>query len=371
MDIWFISDGRAGHLSQLTAIAKIFQEKGYRCIILNLKFSASANLPNFLKPSLLTGITNRKSIIDKIKKPKGKNIDKNAKPKALPNIVIGCGRKTAPVVCFIKKYIQKKYKDNHKIISAQIMDPHFRNDYFDKLFIPEHDKPSKKKKNIYPIVTAPNKVTEESLTEGVEKYRSVFEPYLDNQNAKISVIIGGDSRKKKFFASYASKLVKNINNLQKDLQANIFITNSPRSSDKLTKYLAKNLKSYDFFHDCHNDKKSNPYMAMLGMADIIIVTADSVSMVSEAINAKKLVFVYDDRRIMTGKTKAFLKDLYKYGHAYSFTQNYKKIKKACLSYKKDILKPVPVENSAFAIAESILAKYNGYDESTLNKDIDL
>ncbi len=52
--------------------------------------------------------------------------------------------------------------------------------------------------------------------------------------------------------------------------------------------------------------RDNPYLAMLGAADAVVVTGDSVSMVSEAATAGKPVYVWLGDMNLPSKFKVFL-----------------------------------------------------------------
>ena len=79
--------------------------------------------------------------------------------------------------------------------------------------------------------------------------------------------------------------------------------------------LRKFLKGFSY--EIWDGTGENPYHAYLGLADQIIVTQDSVSMISEACFTGKLVYVWEIGRY-SAKHREFHRTLYEQGYAKPF-----------------------------------------------------
>ena len=326
--VWLILDDRPGHKTQLFGVGEELKKEGFEVFEKQIVFTKWAKIPNFLKPSYLFGLEkNSRSTLE------AQLTAENA-PANAPAIIIGAGRKTAPIVYWLKRRA-KKINPSLRVISVQLMDPKFRNSSYDLLVIPEHDNPLKRK-NIYSVVTMPMAINEVLLKQEAEKWAKSLEKAI---HPVIAIIVGGDTKEHKFTPSKAKRLVAYTNKLVHKFKGSIIVTNSRRTSKELTEYLNKNLHRVLVRYDV-NTSKDNPYYAFLNIADIIIVTGDSASMVSEACFFGKPVFIYDPTNIVPKKFRNFHKVLYKHLYAYTLdTFFFSRIFKVANLFVKKKLRP--------------------------------
>ena len=192
------------------------------------------------------------------------------------NIVISCGRKS--VVPSI--YLKNKYKN--KIMNIHIQDPKVSLSSFDYIVAPEHD--DLKGKNILTSKGAVHYLTNSDLDEN-ENY---LKPRIDNQKKIVAFIIGGPTK----YYNYEVKVIDEIflkiknNFINNDYQA--IIIPSMRTPKSIIK------KAQDYFVQDqividNVDKKA--YLSALKLADHIVVTCDSTSMISEAAITGKPIYV--------------------------------------------------------------------------------
>jgi mitochondrial fission protein ELM1 len=64
--------------------------------------------------------------------------------------------------------------------------------------------------------------------------------------------------------------------------ATVFATTSRRTGPKATVALKKGLGPCCYLHEWQPDRSENPYLAYLALADILIVTGESESMLADA-----------------------------------------------------------------------------------------
>jgi hypothetical protein len=338
-EIWALLEEAAGHNSQVLGVVENFNLSFHKKKIF---FNSKAKLPNFLKFSPFDTMDKKRS---------------DVVTSAFPDIIISCGRKLAPIAVAIKKLAKKQQKN---VLIVQILWPGLMFRKFDMVFTPSHDNipwPFKNSKKIHRILGAPNRINKEFL---LQEYRIWSRTIGELPSPKIAILLGGTSKKGKFTISHAKELVEKVTLLASDLKASILVTNSRRTDENVSNYIEENLKQkigrYFYFHDVVKNK-ANPYYAYLQIADIVIVTGDSISMCSEAVSTGKQVFIYSPEGNAPKKHQKFHKNLIDQGFAKSFDD---------ASLKALIKKGVNREeraknlNTAKIIADEILKKFEQF-----------
>ena len=191
------------------------------------------------------------------------------------DIVISCGRKS--VIPSI--YLKKKYKD--KIMNIHIQDPKVSLHNFDYVVVPQHD--SLNGNNVITSIGAIHYLKQDELDQN--------ENYLKNKINKekiISLIIGGPN---KYYNYNDKSIVEIFAKIQKNFIDNgyqLIVIPSMRTPQKIinkaTNYFDKNQVIIN-----NVDKKA--YLSSLKLADYIVVTCDSTSMISEAAITGKPIYV--------------------------------------------------------------------------------
>ena len=192
------------------------------------------------------------------------------------NIVISCGRKSViPSICL-------KNKLKNKIMNIHIQDPKVSLSNFDYIVAPEHD--DLQGKNVLTSKGAIHYLTNSELDEN-ENY---LKPRVDSQKKIVTFIIGGPTN----YYNYEEKVIDEIflkirnNFLNNNYQAIII------PSMRTPKSIIKKAQEY-FVQDQividNVDKKA--YLSALKLADHIVITCDSTSMISEAAITGKPIYV--------------------------------------------------------------------------------
>ena len=191
------------------------------------------------------------------------------------NIVISCGRKSVIPSIFLKK----KFKD--KIINVHIQDPKVSLSNFDFVVAPEHD--GLKGKNVIASIGAIHYLRDNELDENM----SYLKPRL-NKEKIVSLIVGGPNQYYDYKDIEVEKIFSKIkkNFIDSGYQL-IFIPSmrTPKSViDSAINYFDKNQVIITDI-----DKKA--YLSSLKLANHIVVTCDSTSMISEAAITGKPIYV--------------------------------------------------------------------------------
>ena len=266
-----LTEGMHGMISQVEGLAKA----------LNLDFiHEKIELNNFWK-FLPPKITPTKNFVFK------NEIDEYF------NVVISCGRKS--VIPSI--YLKNKYKS--KIINIHIQDPKVSLNNFDFVVVPEHDG-----------LTGDNVLTTKGAIHYLTKDELVLsQNYLklkiDPKKKIVSFIIGGPNK----YYSYDDNIMDNVflkikkNFIQNNYQA--IIIPSMRTPKKIIEK-AQNYFDKNQIVIPNVDKKA--YLSSLQLADHIVVTCDSTSMISEAAITGKPIYV---AQMPTTKDNQRFKDFFK------------------------------------------------------------
>ena len=277
-NIWLLLDDRAGNCSQVLGVGKALKSK---YISKNIKYNNLSKLPNILLKETINHI----KLSDR----------KQFKP-PWPKIIIGCGRKSAPIGLWIKK------QSNNYSKYIQIMWPSYPYKDIDLIFTPYHDKVSPKK-NVMNIITAPNIIDKNLLDKSKLKWKKNLE--LLNK-PRIAIIIGGDTKKYKLTSKHISLMFSKIKNvISKDIS--LMITTSRRTSKNSFKRIKKeiaDLNNQKILWDI-NSNSPNPYYGFLSYADIVIVTGDSISICSEVCATGKPLLIFAPDDITLKKHKLF------------------------------------------------------------------
>lgn len=193
-----------------------------------------------------------------------------------PDLVIASGRKSIAAVRYIKKQSPKTF-------IVQIQDPRIKSAAFDLVAVPEHD-PTRGPK-VLVTTASPNRVTPERLAAAREEFRDQFEPL---PSPRVAVLIGGNSKAHKLTVEQTHDICEKMMSLIKD-KYGLMITTSRRTGAGNERIIRTQLQAENSF--IWDGKSANPYFGMLAWADYIIVTSDSVSMMSDAATTGKPVYV--------------------------------------------------------------------------------
>ena len=130
----------------------------------------------------------------------------------------------------------------------------------------------------------------------------------------MGVAVGGSIRGGAFTEEEAWRLIAGLKRLQGEVGAGLAITPSRRTSPAIRGLLAQAFEGDRrvFLWDMDGD---NPYRGILGLADRLVVTSDSVSMVSEALASGAPVDILD---LGFGRHVSFLSGLVDKGLARRF-----------------------------------------------------
>jgi mitochondrial fission protein ELM1 len=107
----------------------------------------------------------------------------------------------------------------------------------------------------------------------------------------VVLLVGGSSAHHRLDAESAGRIGREVAALARSAGGSVLATTSPRTGDEATDALAAGLGPTAFLHRWSRGGPENPYQALLGCADVLVVTGDSESMLAEAVATQKPVYV--------------------------------------------------------------------------------
>jgi len=108
---------------------------------------------------------------------------------------------------------------------------------------------------------------------------------------RITLLVGGDSGPFVFTPALADRLARQLNAFVGSLKGSLLITTSPRTPPEFSERLWQSIDVPMFGYRWAPDAVDNPYWGLLALADRIVVTAESVSMITEALATGKPVYL--------------------------------------------------------------------------------
>ncbi|MCP5404951.1 MAG: mitochondrial fission ELM1 family protein [Pseudomonadaceae bacterium] len=291
-EAWVLDDGRAGHVNQALGIAEALGVKDPELRRVRLR-----KLPWGLR--WLWGFLPVETVFDTLPKD------------VPPTVVLGAGSRNSRVL----RWLKCKY--GKKVFTVQVLKPRGPWDAFDVVVMPQHDRPPAGRKNICVTTGALGRVTAARLAAEADRWERRLQHC---KLPRLAVMVGGASRHGRFGVEEARALVEDVLQAAKANGYSVMVSTSRRTGTKVTKVLRKAFEGQKdvpvaFWQPDDPEARDNPYFAYLALAQGVVVTGESVSMISEAATAGKPVYVWGASRRMPRKFGRFLELMVKQGRA--------------------------------------------------------
>jgi len=217
-----------------------------------------------------------------------------------PDLLVTCGRRSVPFSLAVRE------ASGGGTVTVHIQDPLRPATDFDLVVALAHD-PIPLGPKVLKTITAMHDVTPAGLASAAETWRDRLAPL---GRPLVGVAIGGPTRRSAFTNAEARALTEALK-ATRAAGAGLAITPSRRTPRAVRALLAETFADDPrvFVWDLEG---ANPYLAILATADRLVVTGDSVSMVSEAIATGAAVEVFD---VGEGRHEHFLQTLVERGLA--------------------------------------------------------
>jgi mitochondrial fission protein ELM1 len=222
-----------------------------------------------------------------------------------PDLVVTCGRRAGAVGLALKAKAQGRLKLVH------VQDPLTSPRGFDLVVAMPHDRVAGP--NVLHVATALHDVRPAKLAAAARQWAPRFEGL---PRPFVGVILGGSTAKLEFGVEQAHRLQEGLTRLRAATGGTLLVVPSRRTPEAVVRYFEVMAKM-DRGAWVWSGEGDNPYLGVLALADRLVVTADSISMVSEALATEAPVEVF--MLPLRGRHAQFVSGLIDGGLAQPFT----------------------------------------------------
>ncbi|HJM50401.1 MAG TPA: mitochondrial fission ELM1 family protein [Alphaproteobacteria bacterium] len=256
---WVVSDGSAGNENPALGLA---QAIGLETEVKRLRPRPPWTwLPGNLWPLPLAAL--------------GADSDSLAPP--WPDLVISCGRRSVPYSLAIRRAGAR--------CNVHLQNPRIPLRHFDLVAAPRHDGLSGA--NVIATLGSLHRLTAALLAAEAARLEAELSHL---PRPLVAVLVGGTNTCYRLTAAATNELAAGLGALGRQ-GAGLLVTTSRRTGAANEAVLRQALEGQPAV--IWDGRQPNPYFAYLGLADAIVVTADSVNMVSEAASTGKPVHVFE------------------------------------------------------------------------------
>lgn len=197
-----------------------------------------------------------------------------------PDLIVSCGRRAGAISAELKR------RSGGKLVVVYVQDPQRNPKAFDLVLAMTHDRV--RGPNVVRLETAMHDVTPAELARAAE----IWAPRLAHlPRPYVGVILGGPNGRASLGRAEAERLAAGITRLRRTTGGSALVVPSRRTPDEALEVFRAAAES-----DPHlwvwMRSGDNPYRGVLALADRLVVTSDSVSMVSEALATPHPVEVF-------------------------------------------------------------------------------
>ncbi|MGH8211757.1 MAG: mitochondrial fission ELM1 family protein, partial [Rhodanobacteraceae bacterium] len=196
--------------------------------------------------------------------------DREAFAPPWPRLAIGCGRSAALLTRLLREL------SDRECFCVQILDPRIDPRHWDAVIAPRHD--GLRGDNVIETLGSLNPVDDAWLANG----REAFAELEHLPQPRTAVLLGGPRHGIAFDDAFLRALIAGITQrLQRD-GGSVLATASQRTPSEFARSLRQALAHFPGTFWSSDADGPNPYPGLLAWADCVVVTPDSVNMLSEA-----------------------------------------------------------------------------------------
>ena len=209
---------------------------------------------------------------------------------AASTLVIGCGRQAALATRLLRA---------HGAHAVQILDPRLDPTHWDAVIAPRHDR--LRGANVIDLLGSLNPVHDAWLGAA----RAAFTNLGQLPGPRTTLLIGGPTSNMRLSTSRLDRWLRDVRTIVEREGGSVLATTSRRTPAAMVARVRSRLGGLPGVVWTGSVDGRNPYAALLGWADRIVCTADSVNMLSEAAATRAPVFVAGERSVR-GRPRRFV-----------------------------------------------------------------
>jgi hypothetical protein len=252
-DVWFMTTGEAGYRTQARGLARALADAPREWVV-DLR-APWRWLPGPLARYALSALDPA--------------FERPAPP--WPKLLITCGRRAGTISIAIRR------ASGERTATVHVQDPLAPPSAFDLVVAMDHD--GLAGPNVLSVPTALHDVTPQRLARAADEWRGRLAP---DSRPILGVLLGGATRRALFDREKAERLLAGLDRVREASGARLAITPSRRTPAEIKALFANRLAGDDDAF-VWNGEDENPYLGILALSARLVVTSDSVSMISEAL----------------------------------------------------------------------------------------
>jgi uncharacterized protein len=291
LDAWLLSDGHAGNVRQVQALAQAVGWPAQEWIV-------RARAPwRWLAPREVPGA----------ELAFGDAFAQALARRDLRRVVaIGCGRQAALATRLLRA---------RRARAVQILDPRIDPRHWDLVIAPEHD--GLRGGNVITLQGSLHPVDDDWL----DQARCDFPAFVDLPGPRTALLLGGTSAHARLDEGFFATLARRVREAVEAEGGSLLATVSRRTPAASVQAMQATLAPLPGVFWRGPQDGDNPYAGLLGWADRIVCTADSVNLLSEAAATRAPLLVAGSERI-DGRPRRFVDALLASGRARRFPEDW-------------------------------------------------
>ena len=206
------------------------------------------------------------------------------------DFIISCGSSVAGLNYFLSS--------DHEAQSIVVLKPGLLGcRRFDLTMLPEHDHPPNRtlRENICLTKGAPNLVDQDYLKEQSSRLLDRYSHLKLRAQLRIALLIGGNTHSYVLDGKHIRIAINQIKEVAEAINADILVTTSRRTPAHIESILQREFRKHSrcpLLIIANRNNVPEAVGGILGLSDIIVVSGDSISMISEAASSGKGTVVF-------------------------------------------------------------------------------
>jgi mitochondrial fission protein ELM1 len=265
--VWLLLGERQGDNAQVLALGRALTlDLGWDCTVKQLRLDHSCDVPFHQRGASLIGVDVGHS--DALSAP-------------WPDVIVAVGRRLAPVSRWLKE------QSGDQLLNVHLGRPRIAYHHFDLIVTtPQYGLPAAP--NVTTL-TLPIIMHDDAALDAEARH---WEPQLRHlPRPWTAVFVGGPTSQLRFDREVGGDLLARAKAHVAAAKGSLLVTTSPRTTMDVTDLFENEIGRAHFLHRWSRSAP-NPYQALLRLADDFIITNDSVSMIAEAVDMMKPLYVF-------------------------------------------------------------------------------
>jgi mitochondrial fission protein ELM1 len=263
--IWVLADDKLGHTTQSVGLAEAL---GWPYEVKELRFNSLNGLSNRLLGASLVSLDRQRSA---------------ALTAPWPQLVIATGRRTVPVARWIGRRLPGRIRLVQIGRKGMV-----RADHFDLSVACAHYsllRHPRRMETLAPLTA----IDDRRLSGAAMRWRDLFGAA---PRPHVALIVGGRSALHQLDAEAAAHMARDVAAFARSAGGSLYVVTSPRTGSAAVAALRGAIGDAGRCYEWRPRDPDNPYLGCLAIADVLVVTGDSESMLAEAASTGKPLYIY-------------------------------------------------------------------------------